>query len=83
MNAFKTLNLFLESCGLEEVEGRALEILPEQVLRQLKAFATGTLSPEGRLEVIALLKKHPTWVSHLAHQVKLLRHDQPADPETP
>jgi len=68
-NSFEILTRFLERFG-DEVEGRSLEDIPEEVRAKLRAFASGGLPVNERRELAQLLKDHPGWVSVLAAEVK-------------
>ena len=74
---FQILAEFLDRYG-EEVEGRELQVLPEDVQCKLRDFARGTLPATQRTELIGLLHGHPQWIDRLAQEVKTLREEPEA-----
>jgi hypothetical protein len=74
---FQILAEFLDRYG-EEVEGRELQALPEDVQCKLRDFARGTLPAAQRTELIGLLHGHPQWIDRLAQEVKTLREEPEA-----
>ena len=71
-NPFQILANFLERFG-DEVEGRELSQLPEDVKKRMEDFAAGRLPEEERTELVGLLHQNPHWVPRLAEAVKQLR----------
>ena len=71
-NAFEILARFLER-GEAEVEGRLLELPPEDVRLKLRQFALGLLPMDEQPALIAQLNEHRHWIPLLADEVKALR----------
>jgi len=69
---FQILADYLSGVG-DEVEGRSLDEMPEEVARMMKSFAAGGLPEAERVELAELLKRNPGWVSVLAGEAKALR----------
>ena len=71
-NDFEILTRFLDRYG-DDVEGRELDEVPEQVKPKLRGFALGTLSETERRDLSKLLKEHPGWIGFLAGEARTLR----------
>ena len=69
---FEILAGFLAKFG-DEVEGRELQDLPQNVQLKLRALAQGELPETERLQLFSLLKENPAWIRRLADEVKALR----------
>ena len=80
-NTFETLTRFLDRYG-DEVEGRELEQVPEQLKPKLRDFALGTLQDSERGELARLLKENPRWVALLVEEARIARGDAQRDRET-
>jgi hypothetical protein len=71
-NDFEILAGFLD--GAEpEVEGRALQEVPEAIKLKLRKFAHGGLPPAELAKLLGQLNQNRDWLSLLAHEVKALR----------
>ena len=69
---FEILAGFLAKFG-DEVEGRELQELPNDVRVKLQTLASGSLSESERSQLFDLLNENPAWIGRLADEVKALR----------
>ena len=71
-NEFEILAGFLAKFG-DEVEGRELQDLPNDVQAKLRELARGSLPETERSRLFDLLNQNPQWIGRLADEVKALR----------
>ena len=76
-NPFEILARFLAQ-HRSEVEGRALEKPPTEIITQVRDFVRGQLPEAERGEFFRRLKDRPEWISALAEEARSARPPAPS-----